>query len=805
MATYSGTIDLRVTGNAEQKAELIKKRISEIKSIANTLKPVPNLFDKRGNDAIVKAKEELRKLVEQYGKGTGSGNRFSNTIAGLNRQLGGFNRILNNVNIKSDEFTQALTASEKVSRRLARAEAERLKVQTQINTANTVGRATSVQETLDLGKVIPKSIAGLELYSRELQENFRNVEIGSQSYRELRDEILRVNALMRDPVMSAAAPSSPIGGRADIPGSPAALRAGRERRARRGRDILTGAGFPLLFGGGPVQALAGGIGGAVGGLGGSIAGSAIASQLEGFARAAAETGVALTSTSGALELMRDKSLFSSDAARERAAALEELGQVEELAAHLTQEMALAIGNNGVNALQGLGDTTKETTRLWNLLTTQLFKLISGPLQGFLNIVNQVLGGITGAASREAFFGDLGTQEAAARARFKELTGESLGTGRSGKEKRAEAEAQGRVFLSQEDALAQIRKEFQPQVTAKIPVTAQDRRDITPGRTKAGRRSRVPDLNAQIKLEERLLTLNNQIAQAKRDENPVREAALQMEVAMEQQAAKRAIIDAKRIPEAEKILEKQLLELQTDQQILEIQNRLKDVRAAQAQKAQDTIDGLLAEEALLQATLDGKEEEVALEQRIKEILKDNKLLTEDEVRGILEGNAALKEKIGLQKESEALFKKIATTIENGLVDGIMSAIDGTKSLSESLSGVLKQLGRMFLTAGIGSFNVGGKGGSGLLGLIPGLANGGPATAGRPYVVGERGPELFVPNRSGTVVPNGAMGGASVTVNVDASGSSVEGNGEEAAQLGKAIGVAVQQELIKQKRPGGLLAV
>lgn len=805
MATYSGTIDLRVTGNAEQKAELIKKRISEIKSIANTLKPVPNLFDKRGNDAIVKAKEELRKLVEQYGKGTGSGNRFSNTIAGLNRQLGGFNRILNNVNIKSDEFTQALTASEKVSRRLARAEAERLKVQTQINTANTVGRATSVQETLDLGKVIPKSIAGLELYSRELQENFRNVEIGSQSYRELRDEILRVNALMRDPVMSAAAPSSPIGGRADIPGSPAALRAGRERRARRGRDILTGAGFPLLFGGGPVQALAGGIGGAVGGLGGSIAGSAIASQLEGFARAAAETGVALTSTSGALELMRDKSLFSSDAARERAAALEELGQVEELAAHLTQEMALAIGNNGVNALQGLGDTTKETTRLWNLLTTQLFKLISGPLQGFLNIVNQVLGGITGAASREAFFGDLGTQEAAARARFKELTGESLGTGRSGKEKRAEAEAQGRVFLSQEDALAQIRKEFQPQVTAKIPVTAQDRRDITPGRTKAGRRSRVPDLNAQIKLEERLLTLNNQIAQAKRDENPVREAALQMEVAMEQQAAKRAIIDAKRIPEAEKILEKQLLELQTDQQILEIQNRLKDVRAAQAQKAQDTIDGLLAEEALLQATLDGKEEEVALEQRIKEILKDNKLLTEDEVRGILEGNAALKEKIRLQKESEALFKKIATTIENGLVDGIMSAIDGTKSLSESLSGVLKQLGRMFLTAGIGSFNVGGKGGSGLLGLIPGLANGGPATAGRPYVVGERGPELFVPNRSGTVVPNGAMGGASVTVNVDASGSSVEGNGEEAAQLGKAIGVAVQQELIKQKRPGGLLAV
>ena len=656
--------------------------------------------------------------------------------------------------------------------------------------------ATSVKK---LNKAVQQSNklkkSSTDTYSQQLksQSNLLKTQIADQ--RQLNSLLEQETKLRRSSAKAVQAGRSRGGG-----GS------GGRGRSQRFTDIATGAGFPLLFGGGPLQALAGGLGGAAGGLGGAIAASAIVAQLEGFARAAAETGVALTSTSGALELMRDKSLFSSDAAREHAAALEELGQVEELAAHLTQEMALAIGNNGVNALQGLGDTTKETTRLWNLLTTQLFKLISGPLQGFLNIVNQVLGGITGAASREAFFGDLGTQEAAARARFKELTGESLGTGRSGKEKRAEAEAQGRVFLSQEDALAQIRKEFQPQVTAKIPVTAQDRRDITPGGTKAGRRSRIPDLNAEIGLQERLLTLNNQIAQAKRDENPVREAALQMEVAMEQQAAKRAIIDAKRIPEAEKILEKQLLELQTDQQILEIQNRLKDVRAAQAEKAQDTIDGLLAEQALLQATLDGKEEEVALEQRIKEILKDNKLLTEDEVRGILKASQALREKIRLQQESEARYKQLATTIQNGVVDGIMSALDGTKSLAESLSGVLKQLAKMFISAGVGSFNIGGKGGSGLLGLLPGFANGGRPPVGRPSIVGERGPELFVPRSSGTIVPNHALGGsANVTVNVDASGSSVEGDANQAGRLGKAIGIAVQQELIKQKRPGGLLGV
>ena len=86
---------------------------------------------------------------------------------------------------------------------------------------------------------------------------------------------------------------------------------------------------------------------------------------------------------------------------------------------------------------------------------------------------------------------------------------------------------------------------------------------------------------------------------------------------------------------------------------------------------------------------------------------------------------------------------------------------------------------------------------------GKALGGAVGAGRPYMVGERGPELFVPGAQGNIVPNNAMGSANVTVNVDASGSSVEGNAEQASQLGKAIGLAVQQELIKQKRPGGLL--
>ena len=86
----------------------------------------------------------------------------------------------------------------------------------------------------------------------------------------------------------------------------------------------------------------------------------------------------------------------------------------------------------------------------------------------------------------------------------------------------------------------------------------------------------------------------------------------------------------------------------------------------------------------------------------------------------------------------------------------------------------------------------------------FANGGRPPVGKPSIVGERGPELFVPNSAGTIIPNHNLGSTTVVVNVDASGSSVEGDEDSSRELGRLISVAVQSELIQQKRPGGLLA-
>ena len=101
-------------------------------------------------------------------------------------------------------------------------------------------------------------------------------------------------------------------------------------------------------------------------------------------------------------------------------------------------------------------------------------------------------------------------------------------------------------------------------------------------------------------------------------------------------------------------------------------------------------------------------------------------------------------------------------------------------------------------------IGSIGGGNFSGFQGSFANGGSVMGGKAALVGERGPELFVPGRSGSIVPNHAMGGATINVTVDASGTRAEGDTQEQKRLGEAIGVAIRQELIKQKRPGGLLS-
>ena len=221
------------------------------------------------------------------------------------------------------------------------------------------------------------------------------------------------------------------------------------------------------------------------------------------------------------------------------------------------------------------------------------------------------------------------------------------------------------------------------------------------------------------------------------------------------------------------------------------------------------------------------------------LEQNQAIT-DEIRSQFDAamkfNGQLVELIPETNKLSEEFKSMADTINNEIINGIQGMIEGTKTLGQVASSMLRKIANQMLeTAIMGKKGSGGIGGM-LLNAVgsffgagastagPGgftigeaatpmtsgldfssaFAKGGRPPVGKAALVGERGPELFVPSRAGTIVPNNQLGGdMSVVVNVDASGTEVQGNEGNADQLGRLIGQAVQAELIKQKRPGGLL--
>ena len=125
-------------------------------------------------------------------------------------------------------------------------------------------------------------------------------------------------------------------------------------------------------------------------------------------------------------------------------------------------------------------------------------------------------------------------------------------------------------------------------------------------------------------------------------------------------------------------------------------------------------------------------------------------------------------------------------------------DAAKSILNDLSSSLIRLGVNTLLSKIPGFG-------GLPTLLP-RANGGPVKRGGSFLVGEKGPELFVPRKSGMIIPNDKLAGGgstNINVNVDATGSSVQSNEQQGKELGRVISAAIQSELIKQRRPGGLL--
>ena len=188
--------------------------------------------------------------------------------------------------------------------------------------------------------------------------------------------------------------------------------------------------------------------------------------------------------------------------------------------------------------------------------------------------------------------------------------------------------------------------------------------------------------------------------------------------------------------------------------------------------------------------------------LEELIALQKTNTERKLEGVL-----IKQNTEKVKELNDAFKKIGEDIGTGITDALVGAIEGTRTLGEAARSIINDLASSLLRLGINMALTGLLGGT-KVGNFLGFANGGRPPVGKPSLVGERGPEIFVPRSAGTIIPNNQIGSGgivnNINVNVSTEGMQSDANENRGKELGVALASAIQSELIKQKRPGGLLA-
>jgi len=772
MADYGINIGVNVQSGQLNK---LTQQLKELRAIEKDLADIQKngtSTQKKITDARRAAKDEINKNKKAALEAARSFTQFTGVLtkgsSALREQSAQFRAYRKGAKSAKDgwtTFTQAIVKSDfsaafadlKRLNREAEATAKTFSLMAMGGGGPAFATGASMQKLLEFKPATTTN--ALQGYSNVLEQVIRQVDRGSAEYADLARRIREVNAEMSRTAAIANLP--PTFANANAYGAPAGpalppgMRMGRRlpsagaafRGNNRARDVLTGAGFPLLFGGGPAQALAGGIGGAVGGLGGSIAASAIVSQIEAFGQAIAKVGQSLNPLTFDLQTFASAAGISGTEVEGFLATIEKYGGKAQAAAEASKIFAMRIGKDATDALTKFGEDAQKLGNQLNTIFTTVMANIArlvGPLLSQLANALERGNLVRGFKEREGLTG-----RAAVAQQILQIQGRRTGKGAKG---------------------ADIKR-----LGAQIGLT--------------GTTSEILEAAKGIGAESQRTFESQQFA-------GLGQTAAALEAAAKEKKPKKT--------EAEKEAERLMRQRQRfEEQQAALIERTQEVRFRETQE-------LNKQEDLLRAKLAGNEEEVRYAIELGEL---------QEKYGVEEGRRRADQKARIRASTEALREQEVTQQRiNTLVNSagqqfaglFETLINGTNDWNSALRNVLTSLSSALFRYGLSA--LGGNDGIGFFSALAGTftggkrALGGSVSANTPYMVGERGPELFVPGAQGNIVPNHAMGGgaSNIVVNVDATGSSVEGNAQDSKRLGEAIGVAIRQELIKQKRPGGLLA-
>lgn len=240
-----------------------------------------------------------------------------------------------------------------------------------------------------------------------------------------------------------------------------------------------------------------------------------------------------------------------------------------------------------------------------------------------------------------------------------------------------------------------------------------------------------------------------------------------------------------------------------QRLLELNRQLRQESEAGNDREVATLELMIRRQEIAESTLLTTERQNALEQALFEfrqkIFELDKPKPQKEVKAIEQEQGKLQKFIESGQQSLKDLEQVAINVSQGIGDaianaltsGIQGLIDGSAKVKDVFANMLKSVGQIlasegakmiatYIAIGIAKAFAGLSGGTkfgemgnfetgtGLTGFASqpstavfnpsslfGRANGGPVNAGRPYMVGERGPELFIPGSNGGIMRNEDM--------------------------------------------------
>lgn len=439
MASYDASINVRVSGTS--MVEGVINRVQELERLVRDINTRPvNLARPFGRgemaDRFSQAARELNGLKNSFINSERAvqdfGTTSGRTVANTTQLARAFKQIADNSDIATAQFREFTVATQQAA--VAANSLGRARLSTLANELSfggrqgqTIGGGTLVQELLAQRRQIPNSISALEAYQSELIDLQRIVRATSPEFRQLERAVYQLDvALGRAGQFGPAAP--PVQGPALPPGftpPPATPRPGVASGARGGprpgsldfnpnpsaENLALGAGFPLLFGGGPAQVLGGLAGSAFGsGFGGQILGSAIAQQLNDALLRVKEIGAAANQLN--MDKLRESTVYVNAELETSIRLLVEAGKTEEARTMAIEEAAAALAltpdamkdiNNATNALNGEWDqfvgaisgTLSILGAPFAAALTGILRIVTMALTGFNMINTYIFRGVKG--------------------------------------------------------------------------------------------------------------------------------------------------------------------------------------------------------------------------------------------------------------------------------------------------------------------------------------------------------------------------------------------------------------------------